>query len=378
RVALRGREFAIQSALGSSRFQVISQVLTESFLLALPGACLGLGLAHLAIAFFDRVIGAHGVPYWMHFKLSPAVFLATAGFTLVAALVAGLAPAIRASRSDMRQALSDGARGTSHSLGRLSRVMVVAQITVSTALCIGAGLAVRGVVAAQSYDHAFETENLLSARVGLPEGDYPDDAERLAFFETLLRRLEGEPGFESVAIGTVLPAENDIGSIRRAIQRPGEVYDRPAQMPSARFAASSPGYFSALGTEILTGRDFAPSDHAGAAPVAIVNESFAKREWPGEHPVGKEVDLWAGRAAEGLDAHAGKRRVVGVVPDLRFGGFGKAQDGSAVYVPLAQSPTSFVWIIARTRAGGEPAALSRPLRQAVLDLDPNLPLYNVH
>ncbi|MEO1086150.1 MAG: ABC transporter permease, partial [Acidobacteriota bacterium] len=364
RTALRGRDFAIQAALGSPRLHSMAQVLTESLLLAVPGAFLGLGFAHVAVGVFDRAVSSMGVPFWLNFHLSPTIFLVTAGFTLLAALISGLAPAIQASRSEMPQTLSDGSRGTtSFRMGRLSRALVITQVAASTALCLGSGIAVRGVLSAQSFEHAFETENLLSARVGLPSADYASDDEQIAFFEALERRLEAEAGLEAVAISTVLPAENAIGSGRLHYERPGEVYERPSQMPRARVVAATPGYFQTLGASLVAGRDFTAADRADAPAVAIVNESFARQEWPGHDAVGQDLDLWLGAEAEAADGRAGTVRVVGVAPDLRFGGFGKANDQRGIYLPLAQQPAAFAWIVARTR--DSPTAFSQPLRRAV-------------
>ena len=377
RASLRSRDFAVQAALGSPKHSAVVQILTESLLLAVPGALLGLGFAHLAISFFDRAISAMGLPFWMDFHLNSTVFLVTAGATLVAALVSGLAPAIQASRFDMQEVLSDASRGsTSFRIGRLSRAMVVVQVAASTALCIGAGMAVRGVQAAQSFEHAFETENLLSARVGLPEKDYPEASDRVTFFEALERRLAGEAGLEAVTISTVLPAENNIGGGNLQYERPGEVYDRPGQMPFTRVVQASPSYFATLGTQVLIGRDFSPADHQEMPAVVIVNESFAGSEWPGQNPLGQHLDFWLGAEEEAGGQAVGRVEVIGVAPDLHFGGFGKSHNQGGVYFPLAQRPAAFAWVIARTR--GNPALASRPLRRAVLDLDPNLPLYNVH
>ena len=376
RAALRSRELAICTALGSKRRHAITGVLTESMLLASAGAVLGLVLAHVSVRAFDAAIQTTEPPFWIHFYLSPAVFGATAAFTVLAALVAGWVPAMQASRSDVREILSDASRGsTSFRMGRTSRLMVVAQVAASAALAIAAGLAVRSVLEAQSYEHAFDPDRLLSARVGLFEGDYPEDRDRVAFFQRLEEKLRSNGAVEKAAIGTVLPTETVIGAGSSRFERPGESYDRPNQMPFTRWVAITPGYFDALGVPLLAGRDFSLADGETTFPVAIVNEDFARKEWPGQNPIGRRINLWRGEEKEAADPDAGVVEVVGVVPSLRFAEFDNADDQQAVYVPLAQNPVRFAWAVVRTK--GDPLAFAEPLRRTVLDLDPNLPLYFV-
>ena len=376
RASLRGRELAICTALGSKRRHVVAGMLMEAFLLAAGGAIVGLGLAQVSIKAFDAAIQTTEPPFWIHFYLSPTVFLATVGFTLLATLVSGLVPALQASRTDVRSVLSDATRGsTGFRVGRISRIMVVTQVAASAALTIAAGLAVRSVLEAQSYEHAFNAERLLSARVGLFEGDYPEPQDRVQFFETLERRLRESGEVEKAAIGTVLPTETAIGAGGQRYERPGETYDRPHQRPWSRWVAVTPGYFDTLGVSILAGRDFSAADNDNAFPVAIVNEDFARREWPGENPIGRRIDLWQGEEAEAQDPDAGVVEVVGVVPNLRFAEFDNADDQHAIYVPLAQNPVRFAWAIVRTK--GEPLAFAQPLRESVLAIDPTLPLYFV-
>ncbi|MEM8934268.1 MAG: FtsX-like permease family protein, partial [Acidobacteriota bacterium] len=156
-------------------------------------------------------------------------------------------------------------------------------------------------------------------------------------------------------------------------QRPGEEYETPRQMPFTRWTIVSPGYFDALDVPILAGRDFGPFDRPDTAAVAIINQDFADKEWPGENPIGKSVDIWMGEEAEAEDPNAGVFEVVGLVPDLRFAEFDNADDQQAVYVVLAQNPVRFSWVIAETR--NDPAGFVEPLRRTVQAVDPDLPLY---
>jgi putative ABC transport system permease protein len=146
-------------------------------------------------------------------------------------------------------------------------------------------------------------------------------------------------------------------------------------MPWARWVAISPGYWQTLGLRLLAGRDFTDADRLDAPAVAIVNRDFAQKEWPGENPIGQRIDLYRGKEEEAADPDAGWVEVVGVAPDLRFAGFDNDDDQQGIYVPLAQNPVRFAWIVAKTRA--EPLGFAEPLRRTVLELDSDLPLYFV-
>ena len=376
RASAQGREMAVRAALGSRRRHAVGRIFLDALFVSLVGAGCGLILARFGVRAFDRAIQTTQPPYWMNVYLSPRVFLGVAACTLAAALVSALVPAWQASRLPVRAVLADGARSsTSFRMGRLGRLMVIVQVAVSTALTLAAGLAIRGVVEAQTYEHAFDGERLLSARLGLFAGDYPEDADRLAFFERLEGALRRRADVEAVGLGTVLPTEMAIGAGQRHYERPGETYRHDGERPRSRWVEISPTYFDTLGVSTLEGRLFNTGDHGEARKVALVNRSFAEREWPGESPIGRTVDFWMGDAEEEADGAAGRLEVVGVVPDLRFAEFDNADDQHGVYVPLAQHPVRFIWIMVRGRV--EPAGLMEPLRREVQALDPNLPLYYV-
>lgn len=376
RAAGRGRELAIRSALGSGRFHVVLQVLLDALLIAGLGAVLGVGLAHLGVTALNNALAQSVQEFWIDIYLSPATLVFTVTIALAAALVAGFFPALQASRPDLNQVLHDSSRGSSSfRLGGVGRSLVVAEVALSCALLVAAGLMVRSVLAIHDYELYFDRENLLTARLGLFENDYPEEKDWTAFYDELRERVASHPGVDIAAISTVLPTETEIGAGFTWFERPDEVYERPREMPFARLVVASPGYFDALGVDVLAGRDIAESDRAEAPRVALVNEDFARKEWPGESPIGREIDLWMGQEEEDLDPAAGRATVVGLVPNLRFADFDNADDQQAIYVPMAQQPQRFAWVIARTRS--DPVAFAGTLRQAVLEVDPNLPLYFV-
>ncbi|MEM8934627.1 MAG: ABC transporter permease, partial [Acidobacteriota bacterium] len=214
RASLRGRELAVRSALGSGRTPLIFGVLAESILLAGLGGVLGLGIAYWALARLDAAFQLQPeMPFWIRFYLDPTTIAMAVTATLGAALVAGIVPAVQASRTDIREVLGDSTRGsTSFRLGRISRLMVIGQVAVSAALLIAAGLVVKSVVSAHLYDHAFDGENVMVARLGLFEEKYPEDADRVAFFERLREKMETVAEVETVAFGTTVPTDTAIGA----------------------------------------------------------------------------------------------------------------------------------------------------------------------
>jgi predicted permease len=376
RASRRSRELAIRSALGAGRWRTIAQVLSEAALISLLGSAVGVVLAHFGVRALEAALAQTDPPFWFHFAIDLRAVAVTLAFAVASALVAGLVPALQASKTDVNQILQDATRGsTSFRLGRLSRVLVRVEVAFSFALLVGAGLTVRSVMAANDYDLRFERQNLLTARIGLFEGDYPEEQDWVTFYERLRETVAGKAEVASAAIATVIPTDTEIGAGGRWYERPGESYEHPWDRPWARWTVISPGYWDALGVQLLAGRDFDVTDRDGAPAVAIVNEEFARKEWPGESPIGQRVNLYMGEEEEAADPEAGWVEVVGLAPDLRFAEFDDADDQQGVYVPLAQNPVRFAWVVTRTRA--DPLGFADPLRRTVLEIDPDLPLYFV-
>lgn len=376
RASRRSRELAIRTALGSGRWHAVRQVLSESLAIAMVGAVLGCGLAWYATGVFAEAIERDSPGFWVNVEFGPRGLFVALAATLLAAGVAGLLPALQATRANLTETLQDTGRGsTSFRMGWIGKTLVISQVAVSAALLVGAAMTVRSIVQANSYDLQFETDNLLVARLGLFEEAYPDDASQVAFFEDLTRRLEERPEVASVSLGTVVPTDTAIGAGGGNYERPGEEYENRWQMPWSRRIQVTPGYFDTLKVPILAGRDFTAADRTEAPRVALVNQDFADREWPGENPVGKSVDLWLGEEAEAEDPNAGVVEVVGLVPNLRFADFDNADDQQGVYLPIAQVTPRFTWIVVKTQ--GDPNSFSEDLRREVLALDPDLPLYFV-
>jgi putative ABC transport system permease protein len=368
RATLRTREAAVRSALGASRFRVVLPFFAETLVLAVVGAALGTAIAYAGITLFDGATQGVGKPYYMQFALDLPVLLFVLGATLLTALLAGAAPAFYVLKTDVNATLKDEARGSGVLGGRLTRVLVAAEIALSCALLIGAGLEVRSIVKLRNFQYPFATERIFTARVGLFETEFPDTAARRSFFRALEQKLAALPGVRSAALTTDLPLSSD----RQAIAIAGESYAKDTDYPEARAASITPGFFTTFGVRVLRGRDFTPADVDGSQRVVIVNQSFADKFFPKREVLGQRF-----AEHERRDTLATWLTIVGVVPDQRMQGFGTQQQNPwGYYRPLAQRDQRFVNLAIRT-AGNDPLALTRSVREAVRGISPNLPIYNV-
>lgn len=365
RAAGRSKEVALRSALGAGRGRVIGQMLTETVLLAAGGAVAGLGLTFLGVEIFNRSLPDVDTPFWIDIRVDPQVLVFATGLTLAAALLAGLVPAWRASGGNLHEVLKDDSPGSSSlRMGRLSKALVVVEVTLSCALLVGAGLSTKSIVGLSGHDYGFDTERVLTARLGLFEADYPDTASRLAFFEELERRLEAIPEVSRAAIATAPPVA---WNGRQRFLRPGDDPSREADHPLAQTAWVSPGFFETLEVAV-EGRGPERTDRTDSLPAVIVNRPFAERHFPGESPLGERIRLLENEGEE----EPVWRTIVGVAPDLHMAGVVN-EEPEGIYIPLAQGDARFATLLVRTE--GDPKALVPAVRRAVLDLDPNLPLY---
>jgi len=366
RTALRSREVAVRSALGAGRLRVVLSVLGEAALLSGVGALLGLGLATVGLEMFDRAIRATDPPYWLTFGIDAQVAAVVIALTAAATLLSGLLPALQASGARVGEVLKDESRGaSSFRLGRLARTLVVAEIALSCGLLVATGLMVKSVVELRTHDYGFPVDGLFTARIGLFESDYPTPDDRVRFFESLRERIAERPEAQAVALTDSLPV---LGSPRTHFALRGEAPNEDA-LPRARQVTVSPGFFEAFELRPLAGRTFTAHDRRDSQPVALVNQLFAERYFPGEDPIGRQVRL--GRAETEGESRPW-RTIVGVVPDMALGGPRK-EDPEGIYVPLAQSDVQFASLVVRTE--GDPMALAPAVRQAVGSLDPYLPIY---
>lgn len=385
RATLRTKELAIRSSLGATRIRLIRQMLTESLLVATVGAVLGIGLAYLSV---DWVAASfrnenNGPPGWMVFEIDGLSLAITVGATFVAALVSGLLPAWMSSRANAAAVLGDGGRGnTGGRVSLVTRGLVVFQIVMTCILLIGSILQVRSILNQQTIDYGYDPGSIMSARMGLMDGDYPTQASRKLFYDRLLRELRNSSQFESVALTSRMRM---VFSGSGPIEVEGKTYKERRDRPNANFEQVTGGFFDVMGQKLMEGRDFNEQDLDSRLPVAIVNAAFAQKHFGRESAVGRRF-----RTGDGSTPQFGPwRTIVGVVTTVRMTGpFNNPNvDETGFYVPFYSIPfgpapaeplaSQFATVIVKPRGGQRPEAMIVPLRRAVSKADANLPLYFV-
>ncbi len=373
RGAARTRELAIRASIGAGRGRIVRQLLAESAVLALAAAGIGTGVAWIIIRTLVAA-APEGVPRIEQARLDGA----TLGFTLLVALgstfVFGLAPALRAARTDLQAALRTGqAKAGGARRDWLRQGLVTAEVALALLLLVGATLLVRTVINVQRLDPGFAPHGVLTARVSLPVETYGSPEASRRAFEAMVDNLARAPGVRRAALVTQVPmgpGSGDNGLIPEG--KPLE----PASAVGARFRLITPGYLATMGITITRGRDFGPDDRAGAPRGMIVNEALARALFPGEDAIGKRV-----ACCEGAPADPMWKTIVGVIGDVRSQG----PDQDIVrefYLPMAQAPDPAWNWINRTMnlvalADGDPMRLAPALREAVRRVDPELPLYRL-
>jgi predicted permease len=373
RAALRIREAGIRVAMGANMLRVVTPFFAEALVLAAGGAVLGTVLAYYSVNAFDLATAPSqtGRPYFMAFTVDFSTLLFVVGLTVVTALVASAAPAIKMARTDVNGILKDESRGSSGlRMGRLTRTLVIVEVALSCALLVGAGLMTKSMVRLGRYELPFEPEAYFTARVGLFETDYPEREDRQRFWEELERRLRADPDLRSVALVSSLPGA---GAGQTRIRLEGVTYQEVRDQPDVRTAMVTAGFFELMGAELLQGEGFGLQHTADAERVAVVNRSFAERFWPGESPLGR-------RFQQGTSDTIPFTTIIGVAPDLQMEGFQSAGDSDVgpegFYVPVGQLDPSFLSVTALPNSAA-PLGLAADVRAAVEGLNPDLPIYDV-
>lgn len=369
----RQREIAIRMALGASRGRLVRQLLTESVLLAVIGGMIGLIVALWGVEVLSTLKPAvqaqHGsylnVLDFSKANIDGQVLVFNIILSVVTGVIFGLLPALQASRPDVSEALKEGASGFNkryRSLRGLSarNLLVVTEIALTLVLLIGAGLMIRSFARLQALEIGFSPDHVMTMRVDLPK--YKPQAE-VAFDEQLLARVSALPGVEAATVASATPlSSNSAGTIMRI---KGEA---EGDMKGVGLQSVGPDYFKILRVPLLQGRTFTEQDRAGARRVAIVNETAARKFWPDENPIGKEI--WVGVGWE-QDEYG---EIVGIVGDVKYG---KVEDAfkPQVYLPYLQptEPASFVLV----RTANEPAQIVSAVRREVLALDKSVPIFDV-
>jgi putative ABC transport system permease protein len=371
RVALRAKELAIRGALGATRWRLVRQMLTESFVVAGLGAVAGILLAFWAVDMFTRVTSglSNPLPYWIQFTIDARVLTFTVGITLVATIASGLLPALISARGNAAEMMKEGGRGNTSRLANvIMRVLVVGQIALTAGLLITATLQIKSIRNQLKLNYGYDENAVYTARMALLEGAYTEDGRR-EFFKRAVRELRANPQFERAALSDRVQMTFAGGG---QYEVDGQNYLTDRDRPRGNFESISDNYFSTLGLKILEGRDFTIDDADSKQPVAVVNASFAHRHWGNQSALGHQVRIFNPGQPQQW------RTIVGVVPDtLMQGPFDQQTENAGFYMPLlgAQPATQFCTIIVRPRAGQNAETLGPTLSKAVTQLDSDLPIY---
>jgi putative ABC transport system permease protein len=363
RGAARRREIAIRTALGASRRRVLRQLLTEAVMLFVLGGALGVVFGSMLLGVLARV--APPTLSWLGDVSLDGPMLAVAlGNAALTGVLFGVLPSWRSAEAGMIEVIASGVKGAAGRGGLSQRfrwALVVSQVAIATMVVSASSLSLTSLVHAQRVDLGFEPGHVLTARVDLPPGKYPDAAARQQFFDRLLERARALPGVTGAAAGSAVLGRSS--SSRFSIEGRPETIQQPLTMD-----AVTPDFFRVLQIPLLRGRFFSDRDRADGPPVAIINETTAKTHWPNEDPLGKRFTF--GAPGDG----ARWRMVVGVVADTRRAGVERPMSTESYHPHTVQDPRSMTIVI---RTAGEPGEIAPALRAAVRDLDPDQPLARV-
>jgi putative ABC transport system permease protein len=363
RAAARRQEIAVRISLGATRGRIIRQLLTESLLLFACGGAAGVLLAQWGLGALLALAPA-GIPRLDQVGIDPTALLVTAGLTGLTGLVFGLIPAWQHSRTELGGTLRTGDRGSTGRRGLVRSGLVVVQVAAAVMLLIVAGLLIRSFDQIRRVNLGFEPGGVLTFRVDLPAAKYNSPDKTAAFLAGLERELGALPGIEAVGAGTAVPLVGGPTYIMRFEGRPPVT---PSNAPVARHRLVTPGYFPALGLQLLRGRAFTVADAPGSPRVCVVNQTLANKYFPGEDPIGRRLEI-------GFSEPPAWREIVGVVADMKTDG-PEAETPVQVFEPVHQFMQNSFSLAVRT--AGDPAALAPMLRAAVRKIDPAQPLHNL-
>jgi putative ABC transport system permease protein len=369
RATARSREIAIRSALGAGRHRIVRQLLTESVILAVAGGALGIPLAWWGLKLIDAGIPASdAVPYFIAWSIDRPTLVYTVVISMVTGLLFGLAPAMQAASGSLQEALRDGARGSGSGVrkNRLRNALVIAEIALSLVLLVGASLFVRSFLSLQNMSAGFSTASIMTTRFYMQGSRYDSLGLRAQRAEDIAQRIEALPGVQSAFVSGLIPATGGAGGggivvEGRAVQKGDE--------PFGLYAGISEHFFTTLGVRLVGGRMFTAAEARDSSPVAIINQTMAKRIWPGADPLGR-------RFRYANDSTGPWFTVVGLAPDIANDDLDNKDPESFAYLPLRFGVWRGLGLVVRTT--GEPSAITPAMRRVIRDADPTIALYEIN
>jgi putative ABC transport system permease protein len=364
RASVRHREISIRTALGAGRLRIIRQLLTEAVCIGLFSLPVGILLAWVGIKLIDLGVPPDAVPYFIHWNLDARSLAYTVVISMGTGLIFGLAPALQSTRSNLQDSLEEGARGaTGGRRAWLRNGLVVAEISMSLVLLIGASLFVRSFLNLQNAVVGFETAPLMTLRFYLPGTAYEPADAKARRVDDIVRRVEGLPGVQAAFASNFVPLGGGGGGGGVIVE--GKTVPR-GEEPGISFVAATPHLRQTLNVALLSGRDMTQSEETTRTPVALVNQAMAKAMWPTEDPLGRRFRL-AGERPEWFT-------VIGVVADFRHGQGNSTRPVSpAAYVPYSFEPTLNTGLT--IRVGDDPARITTSVREQIRQSDPALPVF---
>ncbi len=366
RGAGRIREISIRVAIGAGRGRIVRQLLIESVILSSAGGFLGWLFALAGLRWFDVGTGGVTKPPWLNLSLDRTAFTYLAAVSIGAGILFGLVPALRLARIDVNSAMKDGGQGIAGGRGVLSvsNLLVVFEMALCIILLAGAGLMIRSTVNLYGAPLGVNTADLLTVQVNLPEAKYPLPGDQVAFHRILKARLDSLAGVEGKAITSNLP-------LGRWVSFPYELEGKasePDRSPQIGAIVTNPAYFPIMQVKPRRGRTFTDSDGVAGVPVVLVNESFARKYWPGENALGKHLRLVKKGAVQPW------LTVVGVLTDILQNARRPLEHDPLIYLPYTEEPQREMFIVSRTHI--PPRTLVQAFRRTVQNIDPNLAVYD--
>ena len=363
RNSVRQREIAIRNTLGASRWRVTRQLLTESILLALIGGLLGILLADWGVTFL-KTLAAGSLPRLAEIQLNGPVLLFTAALSLSTGIVFGIAPALQAMRSDLQGALKEGGRASAGTARqRLRSLLVVAEVSLSAAMLIGAGLLLNSLWRTLQVNPGFDARGVLTTQILLSGQPDSDDVHRTAFFRNFFAKMNSIPGVSSSGGISELPLSDQFNDDFFTTDSTPPKDPRDAK--DADFRVIAGDYFKVMGMPLLEGRIFTEADHTRGPGVVIVDQPFAKRYFPEADPIGRHLLVY-----EGSQGYA-SCEIVGVVGGVRHISL-QRQPRPTIYFPYEQFSRSNLNVV--VRSGANPASIAAGVRAALSSLDPDEPV----
>jgi putative ABC transport system permease protein len=365
RAAARRHELTLRMALGAGRSRLVRQLLTESLLLSLCGGAFGVLLAVFAVGALAASVPG-GLPAFGPVGVSPAVLLFSAGITALAGVIFGVAPAWYLSQVNLHDMLKQRGSASADGTARfdIRNAFVAAELALCIILLVCATLLTRSLGRLQQIQPGFEPANLITFQFRLPTVKYAKPEQISAFLSQALEQVRQVHGVRDAALVSAAPFTGNWGTTNYVIE--GRPAPDPGHEPPALTSLVSDGYFTTMRIPVLAGRDFDPRDRMGSLPVVIINQELARREWPGESPIGKRLrdasdSTWLTVAG-----------VVGNAKQLTLGEEPRPQ----IYLPVLQQPRIFSNVMARTE--GDPLALAPRIRAAIWTVDRDQPVWSIY